>query len=673
MATKVGSAFLEVSPQLNMKGGSTDGAAYGNTFSGSMQTAISAGAVAVGNILADLAMQAANLISKFIGDSVQIGAEFEKSMSQVAATMGVSVNDIGDLTATAKEMGRTTTYSATQAAEGLNILAMSGYDADQSMEMLEDVLHLAAAGSMDMADAAAYVSGAMKGFNDVTKDSQYYADLMAQGATLANTSVSQLGDAMSSGAATAAAYGQSADSMTIALLRLAEQGEVGSAAGTALAAAMKDIYTPSVQAAKAMDKLGVSAYDADGNARDFNEVVNELDAALAGMSEEEANAYKQMIFGIQGLNAYNKMVVTGTDKQDAWAESLASASDGMGAAAQQYATMTDNFAGATSGLGSALEGLQIALFEKVEPALRVVVEAATGFISAVTSIVTGGLPEEVTAFGSMFDGVFQTIGAVVAEVSAFVSEQVSTAWPFVEQVVTDVSTRVQKVIDTVWPFVQKLMETSMKAITTVMQVAWPAIQGIIQVVMTTVGGIVSTAWGAITAVIDNAINFITSAISAWSIIVDIVGGIFDAVSAAITEPIETAKEIVKGICEAIAGFFSNLNITPPHIPMPHFSISPEGWKIDDLLKGSIPSLGIEWYAKGGIVDGATLIGAGEAGPEMILPQQGGLMDEFADAVASRNDAILIKWLDRNLGPIIREYAPVLGMRDFDRLARSAVR
>jgi TP901 family phage tail tape measure protein len=271
------------------------------------------------------------------GASVKTAENFEASMSQVAATLGYSVNDINNnvngasdtmdkLTAKAKEMGETTNFSASDAAEALNILAMSGYDAEQSMAMVEDVLHLAAAGSMDMASAASYVSGSMKGFNDATKDSQYYADLMARGATLANTSVQELGEAMQDGAATSAAYNQSADSMTLALLRLAEQGEKGSAAGTSLAAAMKNIYTPTDQAASALQELGVAAYDETGAARDFNTVVNELSDALSGMSDEEANAYKQTIFGIQGLNAFNKMTVTSVEKQEQWAVALANAS-----------------------------------------------------------------------------------------------------------------------------------------------------------------------------------------------------------------------------------------------------------------------------------------------------------------------------------------------------------
>lgn len=330
-------------------------------------------------------------VGAFGVSAVKTGMEFESSMSQVAATMGMSASDIannvngaGDtfaaLSEKAREMGGTTVYSASEAAEGLNILAMSGYDAEQSMSMIEDVLHLAAAGSMDMGSAAAYVSGAMKGFNDASKDSGYYADLMAQGATLANTSVAQLGEAMSSGAATAASYGQTADSMTLSLLRLAEQGEVGSAAGTALAAAMKDLYTPTDQARAALDELGVSAYDSEGKARDFNTVVNELEASMEGMTDEQKAAYKQTIFGIQGLNAYNKMVVTSKDKQDEWSAALASASDGMGAAAQQYDTMTDNLQGALDGLKSAFSELKIQVSEKLAPHLQTLVEWLTKII-----------------------------------------------------------------------------------------------------------------------------------------------------------------------------------------------------------------------------------------------------------------------------------------------------
>lgn len=113
---------------------------------------------------------------------------------------------------------------------------------------------------------------------------------------------------------------------------------------------------------------------------------------------------------------------------------------------------------------------------------------------------------------------------------------------------------------------------------------------------------------------------------------DTVRGVFDAVCNAIRNPMETAKGIVGGIIDAIQGFF-NFSISWPHVPLPHFGINPPGWGIGDLLKGSIPSLSIDWYATGGIVDKPTLIGAGEAGREAIVPLTQPNLKPWAEAVA----------------------------------------
>lgn len=319
-------------------------------------------------------------------ESLEVGKEFDSAMSQVAATLGVTVDQVDDLRAKAKEMGATTNFSATQAAEGLNILAMSGFDAQQAMAMIPDVLHLSGAGAIGMGEAAAYVSGAIKGFSDSAENATYYANLMAKGATLANTSVGQLGEAISGSAASAAAYKQSADSMTVSLLRLAEQGEVGSAAATALAAAQKNLYTPTDQAKEALDALGVAAYDEAGNARDFNVVIDELTAALSGMTDAQRSAYKQTIFGIQGLSAYNKMSVTTTDRTQEWAAALREAQEGAGEAAAQYNTMTDNLQGDLDILSSSMDALKIAVSENLTGSAREFVRFGS---SALTSLSEG--------------------------------------------------------------------------------------------------------------------------------------------------------------------------------------------------------------------------------------------------------------------------------------------
>lgn len=715
----VGNAYLTVKPKV-------DGASFKNEMSTQMDAAGTAAgskfggslSIAAGNLLSSFAEKAASALGDFISDSIQVGSGFQSAMSQVAATMGMSVSDITTegtqayetfqaLSDKAKELGSTTTYSATQAAEGLNILAMSGYGADESMGMLEDVLHLAAAGSMDMAAAAGYVSGSMKGFADETKSAQYYADLMAQGATLANTSVSQLGEAMSGGSASAAAYGQTAESMTISLLRLAEQGEVGSAASTALAAAMKDLYTPSDQAAKALAELGVAAYE-NGQALDFNDVVNGLSQALSGMSAEEANAYKQTIFGIQGLQAFNKMTVTGTEKQMEWAEALASASEGVGAAAGQYEVMNANLAGSVAGFQSAMEGVQIAVFEIVEPALSAFVDAGTNLMStigdclgsdgvtgafssmgdavfsivgSVMSFITGPACQAVqlvlryvtpilNAIGALVESVMSAIGTVVDSVLKGVGTVVETVLPYVQGIFDAVFAQIGGETDETWNGIGDVVEMVADAISAVVSAVFPFVADVIGVAFHAISAVAGAVWPVVSGLVETAADAIGRAIEGLSPIVEFVTGVFGAVHDAIAGPIEAARDAIHNAIEAIKGFFS-FQIQWPHIPVPHFSISGSFNPVDWLTQGT-PSIGIEWYANGGFVNSPTLIGAGEAGTEMILPKNGGMMDEFADAVTGRSDEMLIKWLDRNLGPIISEYAPALTRREFERMARGSV-
>ncbi len=296
--------------------------------------------------------------------SIKTSADFETAMSQLAATMGTTRDQIDDLADFAKEMGAATSFSAVEAAEGLNTLALAGLTAKEQMAALPTVLDLAAAGAMDMATAASYVVGAVKGFSDSMENSSYYADLIAKGATMAATDVDELGLALSETAASAAAYGQSADSVTLSLLRLAEQNVTGSEAVTALTRAMADLYTPSDQAKAALEELGVSAYDSAGNARDFNVVVDDLNAALSGMSAEQQNVYKNTIFSLSGIQAFNKMTVATTEKVNAFREGLAAAS---GSASNQAATQLDNLNGKLILLKSALEGAAISIGERLTP------------------------------------------------------------------------------------------------------------------------------------------------------------------------------------------------------------------------------------------------------------------------------------------------------------------
>ena len=306
--------------------------------------------------------------------SVGVATKFESAMSQVAATMGITTEqikngnkDFENLQKTALNMGATTKYTASEAAEGLNILAQAGLSADESIKAIPTVLSLASAGAMSLDSAATYVTASVKGFGDSMDNAQKYADLMAKGATLANTDVRGLGEALSGVSATANNYKQSVDSTTLSLLRLAEQNITGGEASTMLARAMADIYTPTSTAQKALDKLGISAYDSSGKARDFNDIVDELSKAFAGMSDEEANATKNQVFTTYGMNAFNKMTAATTETVDKFKTGL---KDATGSAAQQAETQLDNLKGSLTLLQSALEGAGIVIGQRLTPYIR---------------------------------------------------------------------------------------------------------------------------------------------------------------------------------------------------------------------------------------------------------------------------------------------------------------
>lgn len=323
----------------------------------------------------------------FTKTSIDAGMNFDTAMSQVAATMGTTVDKIGNVKAKAEEMGRTTKYTATEAAEGMNILAQAGLSADEQISGIGTVLNLASAGAMSLEESASYTAGAVKGFGDSMSNASYYADLMANGATLANTDVRGLGEAFSGSAATAKNYGQAADSVTLSLLRLAEQNVTGSEASTALNRAMADLYTPTDDASKALDQLGVSAYKSNGEAKDFNDLVDELNGSLQGMTAEQKNNALATIFTTQGLQAFNKM----TASSDATVQKFwKGIQDSSGSAAQQAATQLDNLQGDITLLSSATEGLQLAFYNTFSGTIRGAIKGVTSEVSGLAEAMESG-------------------------------------------------------------------------------------------------------------------------------------------------------------------------------------------------------------------------------------------------------------------------------------------
>lgn len=384
----------------------------------------------IGNAALDISKALVNVYAeigklslKAVQASTEVGKSFESSMSQIAATMGKTTDEISDLTEKAKEMGATTQFSATEAAQGLNILAMSGLNTEEQIAGIEKVLNLAAAGGLTLESAASYATGTVKGFGDTMENAQYYTDLMAKGATLANTNVNDLGAALSRTAANANSYGQTADGVTLSLLRLAEQNVTGENAATQLNRAMADLYTPTDTAKQALQELGIAAYDSQGNTRDFNVVVDELNAKLSTMTDEQANAYKNTIFTTNGLNAFNKMTASSTEKVELFKEELAKASEGEGSAAEQAKTMIDNLEGDITIMQSAAEGLGITFYETFNKDLRENVQFATDSLGQLTeAFKNGGIEEAANVAG----GILADISNKAAEYAPMLINTAST-------------------------------------------------------------------------------------------------------------------------------------------------------------------------------------------------------------------------------------------------------
>lgn len=349
----------------------------------------------------------------FGASSVKAGAEFDKSMSQVAATMGKTVDEIGELRDFAQDMGRTTAFSATQAADALNYMALAGYDADTSMAMLPNVLNLAAAGDMDLARASDMVTDTQTAFGISLERTSQMVDEMAKAASTGNTSVEQLGDAfLTVGGLAAELNGgfvtlddgtvQAVDGvqeLEIALTAMANAGVKGSEAGTHMRNMLLKLSSPSAEGTKALEAMGVAVFDAEGNMRSLSDVFGDLSGALGEMTQEQKIQTISDLFNTRDLASAEALLnAVGED----WDSIGASILDAEGAASKMADTQLDNLAGDVTLFQSALEGAKIAISDGLTPVLRQFVQFGTSGLSKITdAFQKGGVSGAMQAFGEV--------------------------------------------------------------------------------------------------------------------------------------------------------------------------------------------------------------------------------------------------------------------------------
>lgn len=338
---------------------------------------LSAGAIAKG--LVSMGKQA-----------VTQGSAFESAMSQVAATMGTTTDQIQDLSNVAKEMGSTTSFSATEAANALNYLALAGFDAQQQMDALPTVLNLAAAGSMDLAYASDLVTDSMSALGLDIKDMAGFADQMAKASSSSNTSVAQLGEAILVCGGQARLAGMNTVELNTALGILADNGIKGSEGGTALRNTLKNLYTPTAAARQELEKLGVSVADkTTGEMRDLQSVLQDLNLALNDLNPDERMNVMAKIFDTRTIAAANALLANSGDR---FTELSYAIENSLGAASAMARTQLDNLRGDITLAQSALEGLSVTAYQSFSGSLRGAVQSFTGVVSGLTDALgKGGL------------------------------------------------------------------------------------------------------------------------------------------------------------------------------------------------------------------------------------------------------------------------------------------
>lgn len=830
---------------------------------------------------------------------VEIGSAFETSMSKVSALSGATGDDLAALEAKARELGSTTTFSASQAADALGYMALAGWDTQAMLAGVGPVLSLAQAGELDLAAASDLVTDYLSAFNMTAEDTGRMVDVLAYAQANANTTVDGLGQAFKNCAANCNAAGMDVETTSAAIAMMANQGLKGSEAGTALNAVMRDMTQRMEDGSIKIGDATVAVMDAQGNYRDFADILADVEAATDGMGDAEKAAALQSTFTADSIKGLNLMLNAGAGELSSFRDDLY----GCAGAAEDAATaMTDNLQGDLAGMGSAFEELALKIYDGVQEPLRDAVQFVTGsVVPALTFLVEhvdyvavalGGVAAAVAAMnfgkvasalsavpkllagftggpillvvgaltalaagakwaydnvqpfreavnqlaatlqdalGPVVDQAADALGAVlpaamegasgvlggvvvpaiesfagfltdavvpaVAEFGTFLQTEavpalqefagwavdnvvpalqamagyvVSNVVPAVQQMAQWVADNVVPVLfeladfvtgtvvpalgqladyvlqnvvpavmegyrwfaENILPVLQAVaafvVENVVPALAAVaefvlgslvptlsvifeaivgtlsnIEVAWEAvwgvvssvfmavweaisaaaemwmgvIQGVIDAVSAAISGdwegvwrgigevfssivngilrmganifnalattvssiitglfntfsgimrniynVASSIWNNIKSTVSNvASSLVSGVVGTFNGFVSTVTGIFNNVKNAITNPIETAKNTIKGIVDAIKGFFTGFKIQIPHIKLPHFSIKPSGWQIGDLLQGKIPSLGIDWYAKGGEFNSPAIIGVGEAGRETVLP------------------------------------------------------
>lgn len=291
-----------------------------------------------------------------IYDTIKTYMDFEAQMKKVQAISGASGSEFEALTAKAKEMGATTQFSATEAGQALEYMAMAGWKTDDMLSGISGIMDLAAASGEDLGKVSDIVTDALTAFGLKASDSAHFADVLAAASSNSNTNVGMMGETFKYVAPIAGALGYSAEDTAVAIGLMANAGIKGSDAGTALRATMTRLVDPPKDAAQALEALGISVRNSDGTMKPFMQTMKELRSKFSGLSQAEKAQMASSIAGQEAMSGFLAIVNASDSDFDKLTDSIYNAD---GAAARMAATMNDNLKGDLKALSSVWESFQL--------------------------------------------------------------------------------------------------------------------------------------------------------------------------------------------------------------------------------------------------------------------------------------------------------------------------
>ena len=519
--------------------------------------------------------------------AVKTAADFDSAMSKVAAVSGATGKDLDALRDKAREMGSKTKFSASEAAEAMNYMAMAGWKTEDMLSGIEGVMNLAAASGEDLATTSDIVTDALTAFGLSAKDSGHFADILAAASSNANTNVSMMGETFKYCAPIAGALGFSAEDTAEAIGLMANAGIKGSQAGTALRTIMNNLSGDVKICGSSIGEVTVATTNADGSMRDLSDILADCRTAFSGLSESEKAAAAESLVGRNAMSGFLALMNAG----EADINKLSSAIDNCdGCAAGMAETMNDNLAGQLTILKSQLQELAISFGELLMPAIRTIVgwiqkfvdwlnsmdegtrkvivtialvAAAIGpvliivgkVISAIGTIMTiipklAGVINAAKGVIAAFNAVCAAnpyvliIAAIVALVAAFIylwnnCEEFRQFW-------IDLWESIKEIAVAVWEALKEFFTAAWEAIKTTAVTVWNAIKDFFTGLWEGIKNIFTTVVNAISTFLTNA----------WNEIKNTVTTVFNAIKTFFTTIWNGIKSVITTVVTAISTFLS---------------------------------------------------------------------------------------------------------------------